>query len=166
MIDKDKGYKALGALIAAKAVSPSDVDKYRLGVDRGLSYADVILAELGEEVGLRYLQEEYVQAIHFARLRLPFDTLSVPEVLLIENSDKEPWHKGKYSALSGPQKFQEEAAEPWHASLKSTFTPDPEVSLWFNNHPKFFDDAIRIQATVTGKRPPSEEDIAKLGAGR
>lgn len=166
MIDKEKGYKALGALIAAGAVSQSDVDKYRRSVDAEMSYADVILAELGAEVGLRYLQEEYVQALHFAKLKLPFDTLSVPEVLLIENSDKEPWHKGKYSALSGPKKFQEEAAEPWHASLKSTFTPDPDVALWFNNHPKFFDDAVRIQATVTGKKPPSESDIAKLGAGQ
>jgi hypothetical protein len=166
MIDKEAGFKALGKLIAAGVASQSDVDKYRSTVDRGMSYADVILAELGKDVGLRYLQEEYVQALHFAGLRLPFDKLSVPEVLLIENSEKEPWHKGRYSTLSGPKKFQEEAAEPWHASLRNTFAPDPDVALWFNNHPKFFNDAVRIQATVTGKKPPSEEDISKLGAQR
>ena len=166
MIDKDKGYKALGQLIAAGVSSQSDTDKYRSTVDKGMSYADVILAELGGEVGLRYLQEEFVQHFHFTKEKLHFDTLSVPEVLLIENSDKEPWHKGKYSTLSGPKKFQEEAAEPWHASLRNTFAPDPDVALWFNNHPKFFNDAVRIQATVTGKKPPSEEDISKLGAQR
>lgn len=165
MIDKEKAYAALGQLVASGAVTQADTDKYRRTVDNGMSYASVIVTELGGEVGMRYLQEEFVQALHFTKKRVEFDKLSVPEVLLIENSNVEPWHKGRYSALSGVKKFQEEAAEPWHASLRGTFAPDPEVSLWFNKHPKFFEDAIKIQATVTGKRGPNEGDIDKLARG-
>lgn len=166
MIDKKAGYEALGKLVSAGAASASDTDKYRRSVDSGLSYADVIVMELGAEVGMRYLKEEFVQALHFTGQKLPFDKLSVPEVLLVENSDKEPWHKGKYSTLSGPKKFQQEAAEPWHPSLRGIFAPDAEVSLWFNKHPKFFEEAIKILATVDGKKPPREEDLDKLAGGR
>jgi hypothetical protein len=165
-IDKKAGYEALGKLVKSGAISGSDVDKYRRTVDNGLSYADVIVMDLGADVGMRYLREEFVQHFHFTGQRLPFDKLSVPEVLLIENSEKEPWHKGAYSTLSWPKRLQQEAAEPWHPSLRKTFAPDADVSLWFNNHPKYINEAVKILATVDGKKPPSEDDIAKLAAGR
>jgi len=165
MIDKEKGFQALGKLVAAGVASPADAEKYKKGLDAGMSFADLIVSELGGDVGLRYLQEEFVQAIHFLKRRIEFDKVSLPEVLLVENSKDELWHKGKFSTLSFPKKFQEEAAEPWHPSLRKHFAPDPEVALWFNNHPKFFDDAIKILATVNGETPPNEEDIAKLNQG-
>lgn len=165
MIDKQRGYEALGKLVVSGTLKPGDSDKYRRGVDDGLSYADVILMELGAEVGLRYLQEEFVQHFHFHKRKLYFDTLSVPEVLLIEDSQEEPWHKGGYSGQTGPKKFQQEAAEPWHPSLRGLFAPDPDVALWFNNHPKFINEAVKILATVDGKKAPNERDIEKLARG-
>lgn len=168
MIDKEKGFAALGKLVAAGAASASDTDKYRRTVDSGLSYADVIVMELGAEMGMRYLKEEFIQHFHFTKEKLYFDKLSVPEVLLAENSngpEREPWHKGLYSALSGPKKFQQESAEPWHPSLRNTFAPDPDVAFWFNKHPKFFEEAIKILSTVDGKKSPREEDIDKLAEG-
>jgi hypothetical protein len=165
VIDQKKGFEALGMLIKSGVVSASDADKYRRSVDEKFSYAQAVVIELGAEVSMRYLREEFVEHLHFTGKKLPFDTLSVPEVLLIENSEVEPWHKGRFSALSTPKKFQQEAAEPWHASLRSMFTTDPDVALWFNNHPKYINEAVKILATVDGKKPPREEDIAKLARG-
>lgn len=162
MIDKKKAMEALGTLIKQGRAEPSDATKYQKSVDQGLSYADVILLELGEEVGAAYLKEEFVQALHFAKKRVEFDKVSVPEILLIENSDLEPWHDKKYSLLSGQKKFEQEAAEPWHPSLRKKFVPDPTISLWFNRHPRFFEESVKILTTVYGKTPPNEDDLAKM----
>ena len=162
MIDKRKAMEALGTLIKQGRAEPADAAKYQKSVDQGLSYADVILLELGEEVGAAYLKEEFVQALHFAKKKIEFDKVSVPEVLLIENSDLEPWHDKKYSLLSGQKKFEQEAAEPWHPSLRKKFVPDPAVSLWFNRHPRFFEEAMKVLTTVYGKTPPNEDDLAKM----
>lgn len=166
MIDKKKALEALGELLRNGKAEPEHVEKYKKSVEAGMSYADVIVTELGAETGMRYLQEEFVQALHFTKKRVEFDKLSVPEVLLIENSKVEPWHNGEYSLLSGPKKFQQEAAEPWHPSLRHMFAPDPNVSFWFNNHPKFFEDAVKILATVNGNKPMNEGDIEKLANNR
>lgn len=166
MIDKKKAMEALGGLIKQGRAEPADATKYQKSVDQGLSYADVILLELGEETGSSYLKEEFVQALHFSKRRVEFDKLSVPEILLIENSEFEPWHKAEYSLLSGQKKFEQEAAEPWHPSLRKKFIPDPEVSMWFNRHPRFFEESIKILATVYGKTPPNEEDLTKLSGIR
>jgi hypothetical protein len=165
MIDQQKGYAALGKLIAAGVVTASDADKYRRSVDEKFSLAQVIVTDLGADVGMRYLREEFVEHLHFTKQRLMLDKLSVPEFLLIENSEVEPWHKGQFSMLSFPKKFQQEAAEPWHPSLRGTFAPDADVALWFNNHPKYINEAVKILATVDGGKPPREEDIAKLARG-
>jgi hypothetical protein len=162
MIDKRKAMEALGTLIKQGRAEPADAAKYQKSVDQGLSYADVILLELGEEVGAAYLKEEFVQALHFSKKRIEFDKVSVPEILLIENSDLEPWHDKKYSLLSGQKKFEQEAAEPWHPSLRKKFAPDADVSLWFNRHPRFFEEAVKVLTTVYGRTPPNEDDLAKM----
>lgn len=166
MIDKKKAMEALGTLIKQGRAEPADATKYQKSVDQGLSYADVILLELGDEVGTAYLKEEFVQALHFTKQRVEFDKLSVPEILLIENSKVEPWHDAKYSLLSGQKKFEQEAAEPWHPSLRKKFVPDPSISMWFNKHPRFFEEGVKIVATVYGKQPPSEDDLSKLSGVR
>lgn len=163
MIDKAKAVAAIAKMVQEGRASQEDAQKYQKTVDLGLSYADLILSELGKEMGTRYLQEEFVQGLELEKKRLPFDTLSVPEVLLLEN--KEPWHRASYSALPGAKKFSQEAAEPWHPSLRSRFSPDPEVSAWFNSHPQYFEMGVRILATVYRDTAPSEEDLAKLARG-
>lgn len=165
MIDKKKAIDALGMLVREKKATVGDIEKYKKSVEAGLSYAELIVMELGPDIGFRYLQEEFVQALHFTGKRVEFDKLSLPEVLQIENSSVEPWHKGEYSLLSGPKKFQQEAAEPWHPSLRGMFAPDADVSAYFNRHPKFFDEAVKILTTVNGNRPPNEEDLKKLTRG-
>lgn len=166
MIDKKKAMEALGTLIKQGRAEPTDATKYQKSVDQGLSYAEVVLLELGGEVGEAYLKEEFVQALHFAKRRVEFDKVSVPEILLIENSDLEPWHDKKYSLLTGQKKFEQEAAEPWHPSLRKKFVPDQAVSLWFNKHPRYFEESVKILATVYGKQPPSEDDLAKISGVR
>jgi hypothetical protein len=166
VIDKKKAMDALGQLMKQGQASPEDVAKYQKSVDAGMSYADVIVAELGAETGMRYLQEEFVQALHFLKRKIEFDKVSLPEILLVENSSDEPWHKAKYSLLPGHKKFQEEAAEPWHPSLRGTFAPDPAVSMWFNQHPRFFQDSVKILKTVYQNQPPNEDDLARLTSNR
>lgn len=166
MIDRVKALEALGKLIKDGQAEPSDAAKYRKGVDAGMSFADVIVAELGGDMGMRYLQEEFVQALHFLKRRIDFDKVSLPEILLVENSKDEPWHKAQFSLLSFQKKFEQEAAEPWHPSLRKKFVPDPAISMWFNQHPRFIEESVKVLTTVYGKTPPNEDDLAKLSSTR
>lgn len=146
---KAAGKSAIATLFKDGKLSTEDATRLSQMTERGVSYADLMIAELGKEIATRYLAEEYVQHIEFTGEGLAFDKLSVPEVLMIENEQEEPWHQGAYSLLPGQKKFEQEAAELWHASLrKKGYKPDLDVTKWFNEHPAYSNIALKILKTV------------------
>lgn len=150
MIDQNKGMDAAAQLVVRGLATEEEAKKYAVMVQQGISYAQLMVTELGKEMGVRFLAEEYVQHRELADQKLPsgFDNLSVPEVLLLEDADEEPWHEKGYTRLPGEAKFRQEAAEPWHPSLRKKYPPDPKVSAWFNEHPEYFNVAMKILGIV------------------
>ncbi len=147
-IDKDKCMLAVQGL----RVSDEQKKKYEAMCTAEISYIDLMAEELGHQVAEDYVAEEMVQ--HWIITGESFDpsALSVPEFLAIEdNATDEPWHKGSYAASTADEKFRQEAAEPWHQSLrKSGVIPDPRILLWFETHPEWKETAGRILDQLDG----------------
>lgn len=147
-IDKGKAIAALEKLLEKGGISRQQADGYAAMVEAGVSYADFMIKELGEEIGKQYLAEEFMQHLVLHKKTLYFDKLSVPEALLFEG--EEPWHGAEYSSADAATKFSMEAAEGWHSSLRKKFDPHPKVSAYFNDHPNLWIYTARILKAVYG----------------
>jgi len=137
-ISVDRATKALNILIRKGLISTDQIPGYRSMVKSGLSYKGLMLAELGKIIGTYYIAEEEAQHDVLHSMKLNLAHMSVPEVLLLEDTFVlEPWHQEAYSIISGTDKFQQEAAEPWHVSLREKYRPDKTVLKWFKTHPEY-----------------------------
>lgn len=132
MISKRRAMASLNALLDQGKITPDQADMYQKMVDDGLTYKQLMLAELGKVTGELYCREEEAQAYVKLGLRIKLDAMSVPEILYVEDdSAAEPWHNERYSEASSKRKFDQEAGEPWHPSLRGRFKPDVSVLKWF-----------------------------------
>jgi hypothetical protein len=107
-------------------------------VDNRLSFKGLMIAELGKIVGTYYVAESEAQYSVLHSTTLDLGHISVPEVLVLEDSPQfEPWHSDSFAILAGRDKFRYEAAEPWHVSLREKYKPDPDLKAWFTRNPAY-----------------------------
>lgn len=161
MIDKAKASEALKKCVQSELLTPSAGTTCANMIEEGRGFADILLKLVGPEATRRYLMESFVEYLELSKAKIPFETLSLPEAILLEA--EQPWHQywKKIGSVLTPQAFEEEAAEPWHPSLRSIrrkdgtmlFQPDPKVSGWFNQHQGYMEASVRILATVYKEEP-------------
>ncbi len=153
MISRKRGLSSLESLIEDGKLTPDAAIPYRKMVEDGLSYKNLMLAELGTVLGELYCMEEEAQALVKLGLKVDLAQMSVPEILWVEDSaSSEPHHLEHYSELTTRKKFEEEAAEPWHKSLLERFRPDKRVLAYFANvdHHKETKAILRIAYGIRG----------------
>lgn len=149
MISRKRALASLSLLVDRGLVTPDQAKGYAEMVRDGTSYRDLMLAELGKVVGELYVREEEAQKWVLHGLRVKLSYLSVPEVLLTEDDPSmEPWHRERYSEAKAKTKFEAEAAEPWHPSLRERFRPEGSVVSWFRKNPGVAGAARRILKTA------------------
>ena len=148
MIDKTKARAAVTALLQKGRVTQEGARALSTTVENDATFASIVLKEYGPEVGKRYLAEEFIEHLEYYGGKLPLDIISVPEFMLAKDRVKEPWHGQHPVRFLDPKWWAEEAAEPWHSSLRLKIEPDPDASRWFNLNPKYFDDSVRMLTIV------------------
>lgn len=137
--------KALRTLVRRGLISADQIPNYEGLIKEGVTYKALMVAELGPVIGELYIAEEEAQHWIMDSIRLNSAHISVPEVLLIEdNIIMEPWHEETYSGAPGKEKFEQEAAEPWHVSIREKYRPDPVIRRWFRRHPEYLSHKKRI----------------------
>ena len=144
-VSPGKTRRALNELFRRGLISSEQVKNYEEMMYQAISYKSLMLAELGKTIGELYIAEEEAQHWVLHSVKLDAAHVSVPEVLLMEDDmGMEPWHGETYAGADGTEKFRQEAAEPWHHSLREKYNPDPTVTRWFMNHPSFAQKTKRI----------------------
>lgn len=144
-IDKEKAGKALEELVKA-GLSREHVVFYANTVEQDLSYAHFCITAMGSAVGDRYLSEQFVEFLEYG-VKVEFDKISVPEVILAEVTQRQDWHKPAHFA-NAEAFFNAESGEPWHPSLRAKYKATPDVAAWFNDRPYSFKLAVKILTTV------------------
>lgn len=135
MISRKRAWASLDILVDRGLVTPDQSKSYGDLIRDGTSYKDLMVAELGIVMGHLYIAEEEAQKHILHGLRMNLSFISVPEALLSEEDmNQEPWHLEHYSELRSKERFEAEAGEPWHLSLRERFRPDPKVVLWFHKN--------------------------------
>ncbi len=138
MISQKRAYKALELLVEKGLITPAQSKNYEGMIDERVSYRALMLGELGTITGELYTREEEAQHKIIHGLTIALENVSVPEVLVMEDElGMEPWHRERYSEAMTKSKFEQEAGEPWHVSLRDRFRPDPRVIAYFKRHPEF-----------------------------
>lgn len=146
MIDVQKGRQALSELVTRKFLNVEQSKSLLPLVEAGKSFADFCIDEFGPQNAGRYLAEEFMEHLTLRKKKLILDKMSLPEYLLEETT--QDWHTKARFILSGGIWVAEEAAEPWHPSLKRLRTPSVEVATWFNYHPELYERGIGILASM------------------
>lgn len=152
MIDKDKATEAVHELENMKAISPEVAMVLKGQVASGESAEETILSRLGIYFGGRFLAEEYVERVETIRSNVKLCDISIAELLIDELRCR--WHEGLHINTMLDW-WCEEAAEPWHPSLRGMFDPSqkptfplsPKVSCWFNMNSEYFQIALRVLGT-------------------
>ena len=138
MISQKRAYRALEILVEKGLITPEQSKNYVGMIDERVSYRSLMLGELGTITGELYCREEEAQHKIIHRLHVSLADLSVTEVLVLEDElGVEPWHNERYSEAKAKGKFEQEAGEPWHVSLRDRFRPDPKIVAYFKRHPEF-----------------------------
>lgn len=132
MISKRRAMASLNALVNAGKLTPDQAGAYHVLVEDGITYKQLMLSELGMVTGEMYCREEEAQAYVKLGMHIDLSKMSVPEILYVEDdAASEPWHNERYGELASKRRFECEAAEPWHASLRSRFRPDHWILQYF-----------------------------------
>lgn len=138
MISRKRAHHALSVLVDRGFITPDQAKGYDGLIEEGISYRAFMMAELGKITGELYIREEEAQHLAIHGLRIPLDKVSVPEVLVLADEiSVEPWHNERFSEKPSKERFEQEAAEPWHPSLMARFRPDPGVLAYFKAHPEY-----------------------------
>lgn len=133
-VSKKRAHAAIDTLLDRGFLVPSQETEYRIYANNRLSYKTFVIRQLGVVFGNLYVREEEAQHRILDSLSHKLVNISVPEALLLEdNLSVEPWHREKFSEKAGYERFEEEAGEPWHISLKGLYTPDKSVLAYFSN---------------------------------
>lgn len=152
--------RAREALSRLTNITPAQRQSYEETIAAGMSYIDLMSQELGADSAEDYVAEEMAQ--HFILTGRSFDPeeTSVPEFLLLEdNTEDEPWHAAGYSAASAREKFSQEAAEPWHESLrKAGIKPDARVAAYFAAHPEWGETTRKIREEIESAEKDDDWD--------
>ena len=146
MINQPKAKAAIAKLIEGGYITNAQGTSLIPDVDAGKSFADFCIAQLGPELATRYLAEEFMEHLKIHGERIELDKVSVPEHLLTEA--KQEWHTTARFVMSGNIWAVEEAAEPWHPSLKKDYKPSPEVGMWFNKNPTYIEHGMGVLASM------------------
>lgn len=138
MISRKLARNALRVLMEKGLITPDQAKVYDGIVEEGISYRAFMMAELGKITGELYVREEEAQHLAVHGIRVPLDKVSVPEMLVLEDDPSaEPWHNERFAEKSSKERFEQEAAEPWHPSLLDRFRPDPGVLAYFKANPEY-----------------------------
>jgi hypothetical protein len=135
------------AMEALEELNVSDADKAKLKelIEANKTFEDFCVETLGQDAADEYLAEEATEHYILNGSPMAYDEITLAEYLAgIE--DEEPWHKGE----SIDRLFQEEAAEPWHDSLKEAVNVQAgSVLEYFEANKQYEETADRIRRMIT-----------------
>ncbi len=143
------GFEAIENLLDRGVLTPDQSIPYEKLVQKGVSFKDYVLSHVGTALGTLYLKEERVEHLVLYAVDLDLSTLSVPEMVLLQDDlTLQPWHQEKFSGSSIEMQFRMEASEPWHISLREKWKKVGEVSAWFASHPHYQVESEKVVATA------------------
>ena len=137
--------EAMENLLDRGVLTPDQSIPYEKLVQKGVSFEDYVLSHVGNALGTLYLKEERAEHLLLYGVDLDFSTLSVPEMVLLQDDiTLQPWHQERFSSSQIEMQFRMEASEPWHISLREKWKKVGEISGWFALNPRYGEESAKI----------------------